>query len=440
VSRPTNADLPLLGNFAEVRQKLSAQGPEWLRRLRRQGLAAFEGLGWPTPDLEAWTGTRIGALAEVDFHPAEPATPDPSRLPELARIDLGGPRLLFVDGRYVAELSRPVEDRGGLFVGSLAEALDRAPACLEPLLDPEQGAERSALYRLNDAFLDDGALVWIPPDQALPLPVQLVFVSTGTERATASHPRTVICCGRGSRAAVVQIHVGLDQGTYLSNAVTRAIVAEHAELRHDQIQAEAAAAFHVAGTEYRQARDSRLASCSIDVGGRLVRHDLAAALEGRDAECRLDGLYATGGEQRVDNHTVLDHAQPRSTSREVYKGVLTGNSRAVFHGKIVVRQDAQGTNAKQSNPNLLLSRGALAQTRPQLEISADDVKCTHGATIGRLDEEAVFYLRSRGLERTAARRLLVHAFAGEILDRVPAQALREGLWRAVARRLEAADV
>jgi len=440
MSRPAGAALPLLGNFATVQRRLASSGPEWLRRVRRRGWDAFERRGLPTPDLEAWRGTRIGALAEVDFHPAEPRHFDPARLPDLARIDLGGPRLVFLDGRYADELSRPFEDAAGTFVGSLSRALEQAPARLEPLLDPAGVHVPSALYELNGALSEDGALVWIAPDRELPAPVQLVFVSTAALRPTASHPRAVISCGRGSRAAVVQVHSGLDGEPYLSNAVTLAVVAERAELRHDQIQAESATAFHVAATEYRQGRHSRLASCRVDLGGRVARHDLTTVLEGQEADCRLDGLYATASDQQVDNHTVLDHAQPRSTSREVYKGVLTGNSRAVFHGKIVVRQDAQGTNAKQSNPNLLLSAGALAQTRPQLEIFADDVKCTHGATIGRLDEEAVFYLRSRGLARAAARRLLVHAFAGEILERVPDEPLRAGLWRAVTGRLEAADV
>jgi Fe-S cluster assembly protein SufD len=267
--------------------------------------------------------------------------------------------------------------------------------------------------------------------------VHLLFLSRGGERPAALHPRVVLVAEPGSRLCVVETHAGLPDGDapYLSNPVTDLHAGEGASVEHYRVQLEGPRAFHVSALHGRQARDTRCLSLNVDLGGRLVRHDLGWVLAGEGAEARLDGLYVTRGDQHVDNHTVLDHASPHGTSREVYKGILDDRSRTVFNGRIVVRPGAQRTDAKQSNPNLILSGGALARTRPQLEIYADDVKCTHGATIGRLDEEAVFYLRSRGLDDLDARQLMLLAFADEVLASIAPAALREPLQAAVAARL-----
>jgi Fe-S cluster assembly protein SufD len=260
-------------------------------------------------------------------------------------------------------------------------------------------------------------------------------VARANERPTAAHPRSVIAAARGSRLQIVESHVALNGGVYLTNAVTDLFVADGASVDHCRIQLDSPRAFHVSGVHSRQTRDSRCTLHNLDIGGRLVRHDVVSILDGAGADCRLNGLFLTGEKQHVDNHTVLDHARPHGSSRELYKGILGGRSRAVFNGRIVVRPDAQKTDAKQSNPNLLLSAEALAHTRPQLEIYADDVKCTHGATIGRLDEEALFYLRSRGIAEADARHLMIASFAGEVLDGISIEPAREELERIVAARL-----
>jgi Fe-S cluster assembly protein SufD len=443
MAREIMAPPPCVAHFAAVERELQARGPEALRALRRRGLATFERLGLPTTALEEWKTTRITRLAETDFRPApRPATtPSLRDLPEIAGLDLGGPRLVFLDGHYLDGLSRPSTIPAGVSISSLDSALEQDPQRVTALFEAiERSEPASAFHALNTALFHDGAWVSIPPGLELAAPVQLLYLSSGKAAPTATHVRTIVSVGRGARVSLVEAYVGLGDEPYWTNAVTQVVVGQDASLRHDLIQLESARAFHISDETYRQERASVLESCRVDLGGRLVRHDLTAVLDGEGADCRLNGLYATAGDQHVDNHTVLDHARPQGTSREVYKGVLTGSSRAVFNGKIVVRQDAQRTNAKQSNPNLLLSDRALAHTRPQLEIHADDVKCTHGATIGQLDADALFYLRSRGLDRQQARRLLIHAFAAEILDAIPCEALRQGLWRGVAERLAADDV
>jgi len=434
---PTGTAPALLANFAERRQQLVSSGPDWLRTLRQQALTRFCELGLPTTRLEHWRTTNLSTVAATEFVPPTAGGADDllARLPAAARVDLGGPRLVFVNGKHVADLSSPLPQTAALWVGSLADALLTMPERVRPSLTRRDPAASQALVALNSGFLEDGAVVLVDAKHDAGPPVQLLFVSTPGEQPTATHPRTLIVAEDGSRLQVVETHVGLADDVYMTNAVTDVVAGDATEVEHYRIQLESSKAFHLSTTHSRQTRDSRCSLVNINLGGRLVRHDVVSVLDGEGAECRLDGLSLTGDGQHVDNHTVLDHAKPHGSSRELYKGILGGNSRAVFNGRIVVRPDAQKTDAKQSNPNLLLSVGALANTRPQLEIYADDVKCTHGATVGRLDEEAVFYLRSRGISDLEARNLMVAAFAGEVLDRIEPAALRSELVRAVAQRL-----
>jgi Fe-S cluster assembly protein SufD len=426
-----------LSNFAERGRELASRDPAWVRSMRRSGRDRFEQLGWPTTRLEAWRETNVAPLARTEFVPPEPER-EPSLDPRLAgaaSADLGGPRLVFVDGRYVSSLSSTGTGVDGVWAGSLVQALAAMPERLRPHLGRRDPAQGQVFEALNAACHEDGAVVLADVGADAGPPVHFVFVSTGGERPTATHPRTVIAAGRGSRLSVVETYVGPEDRVYWTNAVTDVFADDDARVDHYRVQLEGSQAFHISNLHSRQSRDSRCTLHQIDVGGRLVRHDVVSVLDGEGADCRLHGLYVIGGGQHVDNHTVLDHARPHGSSRELYKGILVGDSRAVFNGRILVRQDAQQTDARQSNQNLLLSEGALAHTRPQLEIYADDVKCTHGATVGRLDEDAVFYLRSRGIGDVDARNLMLGAFAGEILGHVGPDALRAELERAVAARL-----
>ena len=279
---------------------------------------------------------------------------------------------------------------------------------------------------LNTAFAHDGAFVHIPDGMVLDAPLQLLFVSTADTLAM-SHPRVLIVAGDRSEARIVETYVGPVGQGYFTNAVTEVFVGENAVLDHYKVQDESDTAFHVASMHVHAGRSATFSSHSFSLGGRLVRNDVMALLDGEGAECTLNGLYLADGDRLVDNHTTIDHAKAHCPSHEIYKGILGGHARAVFNGKIIVRQDAQKTDAKQTNRALLLTDHAVINTKPQLEIFADDVKCTHGAAIGQLDEDALFYLRARGLTFFEARDMLIHAFAGEILDRVRIEPLRRAL-------------
>jgi Fe-S cluster assembly protein SufD len=322
-----------------------------------------------------------------------------------------------------------------VWIGSLTKALATLPDRIRAPLTRRDPSAIEAFDALNAALYGDGAVVLADADADGGPPLSFVFVSSAAGQPTAVHPRNLIVAERGSRLKVVEIFVSLGEGVYLTNAVTDIVARDAAEVEHCRIQMESPGAFHISNVHSHQTRDSRVTLHNLNLGGRLVRHDVVSVIDGEGADCNLNGLYVTRGSQHVDSHTVLDHAKPHGSSRELYKAILADDSRTVFNGRIIVRRDAQKTDAVQSNPNLLLSNGALAHTRPQLEIYADDVKCTHGATIGRLDEEAVFYLRSRGITENDARNLLVTSFAGEVLERVTPESLRHELELVVAARL-----
>jgi Fe-S cluster assembly protein SufD len=323
----------------------------------------------------------------------------------------------------------------GVSAGSLAEALQSGSSTLESHLARYADFTNHAFVALNTALAEDGAVVAIEKDVVLAQPMQLVYLSVPNGRPTVSHPRTLILAGQKSQASVVEIHAGPDGTAYFTNAVTEIVAREGAVLDHCRIQSEGDQAYHVATVQAVQDRASVVTSHNISLGAALARHDVNAVLDAEGAECLLNGLFIAGGKQHVDNHTLLDHAKPNCASRELYKGILSGQASGVFNGKIIVRKDAQKTNAIQSNKNLLLSGESVINTKPQLEIFADDVRCTHGATVGQLDQEALFYMRTRGIPARESRELLTHAFAAELLDAIRWQPLREALDAELRRRL-----
>jgi Fe-S cluster assembly protein SufD len=428
----------LLRRFQDLEGDLEGRGPDWLHDARRVHAQRFAELGFPTAREEDWRNTNISPITHTAFSKPTTDTRSLPELPELMRAEFAGTRLVFVDGRYAPELSSAAALPDGVRVEPLADALRSDPDRLKPYLTSDGADSLPAFRAINAALATDGTVVWIPDSRIVEDPIHLAYVSTGegeSGEASASHLRTLIVVGRSSQATVVESYTGVDGKTYLTNAVTEVHVGPDATLRHRRLQVESEAGYHIATIESRQEANSNYDACSVNLGGRLVRNEVRGILNGEGAHCTLDGLCLTSDRQHLDNHTVLDHARAHCDSRELYKSILGGKSRAVFNGRIIVRPDAQKTDAKQSNPNLLLSADALAHTRPQLEIYADDVKCTHGATIGRLDEDSVFYLRSRGVDEQTARSLLVEAFAGEILDRIGIESLQEMLGQMVRRRL-----
>ncbi len=416
---------------------LHAGEPAWWGNLRREAFDRFSTLGFPTTHDEDWKYTNVSPIARTAFEPGELApVRTSSPLAELG-CDV---RLVFVNGRFSRDLSSQDRLPAGLSAGSLANRLRDGSTALEAHLGRYASFGGHAFVALNTAFVEDGALIEIAANTVLEKPVHLVFLSEPDGRPTVSHPRTLVLAGRGSQASVIETYLGPEGETYFTNAVTEIVVGEDAVLDHYKLQCEGRQAFHVATIQAVQDRGSVWNSHNVSLGAALARHDVNSVLDEQGAECYLNGLFAATGRQHVDNHSLLDHAKPHGTSRELYKGILAGHATGVFNGKIIVRKDAQKTNAIQSNKNLLLSGDAVINTKPQLEIFADDVRCTHGATVGQLDKEALFYMQSRGIAAAQARDLLTHAFVGELLDRMrwePVRApLAEELYRILSRSRE----
>ncbi len=433
MSRQAATSTPGATDFASHRAQLEDAGPDWLRDLRDRALARFRDLGFPTVRLEAWKKTSVADIEATEFStPADALGFDAARLARLPLQDTAAVRAVVVDGRLEPALGALDRLPDGVRVEGLAASFRRSPDGLAASLGRIAGFDDHAFCALNTALFRDGVLVTVDDGVVVPEPIHVVHVTSACERPVATHPRTLVVCGRHAQAAVVETFVSERSGdVHLTNTVTEAVVGENASLALHRVQLESRSAFHLGRVQVVLARDGRLHAVNVALGARLSRVESGALLGGDGALASLDGLYVADSDRHVDNQTSLDHAAPHGVSHELYKGILSGRSRAVFNGRIVVRQDAQKTDAKQSNPNLLLSDDATVHTRPQLEIYADDVRCTHGATIGHLDPEATFYLRSRGLGAEQARDLLIHAFAREILDRIDAPGLREALAREI---------
>jgi Fe-S cluster assembly protein SufD len=423
-----------LADFARVAGALPGAQAPWVGRIRAAALDRFAQNGFPTKRDEEWKYTSVAAFEKHAFVAMPDIRRDASAAALANRTALdrdAGHLLVFHNGRHAPELSSPGALPSGATLGSFAEALNTAPEALEPYLNDEN--RQAAFGALNAAFMADGAYVHLKRGTVLEAPIHLLFIST--RPGGASYLRNLIVVEGGAQATVIEHYAGVDGSVYFTNAVTSIFAAENAIVEHHKLQQEAPGAFHVAGIHAIQQRDSRLASHSFTLGAALTRNDITTAFDATGCEATLNGLYLVGGRQHVDNHTRVDHRKPNGTSRENYRGVLDGLSHAVFNGKVIVHPGAQKTNAYQANHNLLLSREAEIDTKPQLEIHADDVKCTHGATIGQLDETQIFYLRSRGIEAAVARNLLVHAFAHDVIERVRVASLRNRLEQILLVRL-----
>jgi Fe-S cluster assembly protein SufD len=418
-----------LAAFARLEKEGAGNGRAGLAEVRQAAIDRFAELGFPTPRNEEWKFTSVAPITRVAFQPALP--PAGKVAPERLRaIPLGtgdGTRLVFVNGHFARELSSQGRLPEGVALASLAEVLDTHPDWVEPYLAQYARYDENPFTALNTAFLRDGTFLSIPRGKVVAEPIHLLFLGTPSREPAVAYPRNLIVAGVNSQATVVETYVGLEEGVYFTNAVTEVVLAENAVLDHYKVQREGRQAFHVATTQVALDRGSNFTSHSIALGGALVRNDVNAVLDDEGGECTLNGLYLAAGRQHIDNHTRIDHARPHCASHELYKGILDGKAHGVFNGKIFVHPDAQKTDAKQTNKTLLLSEDAVINSKPQLEIYADDVKCTHGATIGQLAEEAIFYLRSRGVGREDARSLLTFAFANDIIGRIKVEPVRAEL-------------
>jgi Fe-S cluster assembly protein SufD len=434
-----------VAEWERARPRWQHSGANGIARIREEALQEFVSRGFPTTREEEWRFTSVAPIAEGAFALALPSAAEVSAIDIAAfRLPIApAMELVFVNGRHVPALSRLGTLPEGSHVESLVTALSTASDQIEPHLARIPTIEQQPFVVLNTAFLDDGAWIQVPAGAILQEPIHLLFLSTGgiDDRPLMSHPRILAILGENSQASVIETYAGTNGAQYFTNAVTDIVVGDNAVLDHYKLQYDSPAAFHVGAIHVRADRSATYRSHSVSLGGALVRNDVVAVMNGEGAECMLNGLYAADARRLVDNHTTIDHAQPHCDSREIYKGILADHARGVFNGKIIVRPDAQKTDAKQTNRALLLSEDAQINTKPQLEIFANDVKCTHGAAVGQLDDEALFYMRSRGLSDASARRMLIHAFAADVLNRLPLEPVRmrveERLQQQLARSLPA---
>jgi Fe-S cluster assembly protein SufD len=415
--------LPFAERYGEVAPALAGAGAGWLDALRRDGLRRYSELGLPGPKVEAWKYTNLTRLGRGGFAPALLANQVSLDGPPTAgTLAIDAPRLVLVNGAFRSDLSDLDDLPDGVEVTDLADGLARAPDALEVDLGV-MSLDDMPMLALNTALIHDGLCVRIASGREIETPIHIVSVGAAPAEALAFHPRTLVRLGEGARATLVESHIGLTGG-YLSNGATSIEIGAGAALVHAKLQNDSAEAYHLAATIARIGEGAAYENFTLQVGGRLARNEIHATLLGTEIDCRLIGAYAGRGRQHIDNTTFIDHARPNCTSREVYKGALDDQARGVFQGKILVRKDAQKTDGHQLNKALLLSPGAEIDSKPELEIYADDVKCSHGATTGEIDGDQLFYLRQRGVDEATARDLLVAAFLNEGLEEIADEDLR----------------
>jgi Fe-S cluster assembly protein SufD len=422
------------GSFERFAVAHAASDPGWLRERRTAAIARFVEKGLPTARDEGWRHTPTAPLAKGRFEASDPAArPSADALALLPREGFRGARLVFVNGRLAPGLSAPDPGQPGVEVASLREVLSTQPGRVEPWLGRVANGQTGVFADLNAAFAEDGAVVVLAPGTVLKEPILVAHLSVGDGAPAVSYLRTLVVAGRGSECRVVEAFASPDGRASLTNAVTEVVAEDGAFVDHYKLQQEGENALHVATFAARLGRDARVSDHGMALGAALSRNDIDVRFEAEGGECVLNGLFVLDGRRVADTHSRIDHAKPRCSSRQLYKGIVDGQARGVFNGLVVVRPGAQKTDAAQTNRNLLLSREALVHSTPQLEILADDVKCKHGSTTGQLDPVALFYLRSRGLGEAEARSLLTWAFASDLVRKMEIEPLR----RAVERHLQA---
>jgi Fe-S cluster assembly protein SufD len=429
-----------LAAFRRTRPALPGSGIPWVQRLRDRAATCFSERGFPSSRWEEWKYTDTRPLQKHAFEPAahgRHALTLNSIEPYLFN-DLKAHQLVFVDGHFLPALSRLDDLPAEIVVEPLAYALPQHVDVFEWHLAHHADMDTNPFVAINTMLMSDGVYIHLPAGAVIEAPIHALYLSTAEGRT--SQLRNLVIAGQGAEATIIEHYAGPGSMAYWTNAVTEIVLHNNASIEHYKLEEEGDKAFHIATVEVHQRRDSRFTSHNAASGGRLVRNDINVRLEGENTQCLLNGLYVLKGRQHVDNHTRIDHVKPRAVSRELYKGVLDDWSRGVFNGKVIVHKYAQLTDSNQSNHNLLLSPNAEADPKPQLEIFADDVKCTHGATVGQLDSDALYYLRSRGVCETEARALLTFAFANDVITHMRLEPVRERLENLIKTRLPTGEV
>jgi Fe-S cluster assembly protein SufD len=439
VTELTQKENSYLEAFRAQRESAGVEGSSWLDRLRANAMERFHELGFPSVKEEEWKYTNVAAIARANFQPAVSTAPKPKSDKELLKSvpEAHSSQLVFIDGAFRNDLSSLAALAEQVVAIDLAQAIadERYGDVVRAHLARQADYVLNGFTALNTAFMNHGAFVYIPKGVAVEAPIHLLFIAE-SERS-ANFPRVLIVAGENSSATIVENYASADAKQYLTNAVVEIVLSEGARLEHYKVQRESVEAFQIATTAVGLGRNSSYDTTTITFGAKLSRHDIMVTMDHEGAECWVDGLYLVTGDQHADTHSVIDHRQPQCTSHQLYKGILDGKSRAVFNGKVFVRHNAQKTDAMQTNKNLLLSNEARVDTKPQLEILADDVKCAHGAAVGQIDEDELFYLETRGIHPDLGRNLLTYGFAEEVIEKIKLESIRRELDEAVLHRLNA---
>ncbi len=421
---------------AAFRESLVREENEWLKRMRENAFEIFTEVNFPKVQNEEWKYTNVAPIARENFEIAPPEKADLTKISELFSKTESENRVVFVNGKFNRELTNILDLPDGAKILNLTEAIadENFGLIVRKNFGKSVDAETNGFTALNTAFAGEGVFVFVPQNTKIELPIHLIFI---TDENTASFPRVLFVGERACEATLIESYLRTDETKYFTDSVVEISLADDAKLKHLRVQRESHNAFHVGTTAVNLNRASFYDSTNITLGARLSRHDIRVKFNAEGAECFVDGLYLVSGEQHADTHSVIDHALPNCHSHQNYKGIVDEKARAVFNGKVFVRENASGTDAKQSNKNLLLSNDARVDTKPQLEIFNDDVKCAHGATVGQLEEEELFYLLSRGLNESLARNLLTYGFAEEIINKIEIESIKKQLDEAVLNRLNA---
>ncbi|GAB3906013.1 Fe-S cluster assembly protein SufD [Larkinella knui] len=425
----------LLADFRTSEERMNGASKSALHQIRREALNQFDRLGFPTVKHEEWKYTNVNSLVKevFEFNASSEITLEDLALLESSRLD--GNVLYFVNGRYQPQLSKIVSPTSQLSITTLADAVKTMPDLLNQYFAKYADYQDNAFTALNTAFAHEGVVIKVPANTVVEAPTILRFVSDARQVNVASQPRNLFIVDKNAEVKVAESFRTLGDQASFTNVVTEIVMAEDARMEYYKIQNESDMAYHIGTTQVYQQDRSHFYSATVTLDGGFIRNNLNIALDGSNCEAHMYGLYFPNGRQHIDNHTLVDHRKPNSHSNELYKGILEDRATGVFNGKIFVRQDAQKTNAYQSCKNVVLSNDATMNTKPQLEIFADDVKCSHGTTTGKLDEEALFYLRSRGIPKVEAQSLLMFAFAEDVIKKIKIDPLREQIERRIQAKL-----
>lgn len=424
-----------ISQFNEFEKSLNGEKSSEFHKVRKDAISKFAELTFPTQKDEEWKYTNISSLLKHNFsHAAVQENVSSETINKFLFDKMEHSLLVFVNGNFSPELSKLIDIPKGVVIGSLAEALkDDNPIVIKHLGKYAEN-ENYFFTTLSSAFTKDGAFIYVPDGKVVEDPIHIIFITKSGSEKISAQPRNLFVVGKNSQVTIIEHYVSDEDSVYFTNSVTEIAADENAVVDHIKLQEESSKAFHIARMEVDQERSSNFSSHLISHGAEISRNDFNARFNDEGSECMLNGLFMIGDEQLFDAHTMIDHAKPHCNSHEHYKGILQDKSKGVFNGKVMVRQDAQKTNAFQQNNTILLSNDAVMNTKPQLEIFADDVKCSHGATIGKLNDEAKFYLKSRGIGEEAATAILIHAFASDVITSIKIPALRDYLEEIITKR------